>query len=261
MKSENTSPIVNTSTYTEGMSKSLLDKIYFIDKCDAGLFIDFGCADGFVIKHLSAMFPNITFIGYDVCDKMLKLATQHNPDEIIFTNDINVIQSLVDNAESRGIKTCTILNSVIHEVYSYSNPDEFWSTLFSINTDYIAIRDMCVSKFVNRASNDIHAAKVRQRSDYKQLTEWEDKWGSISNNKSLVHYLLTYKYTDNWDRELNENYLPVYYEDLIRLFPVNKYSPIFVSHYTLPYLRSTVYSDFGIDIIDSTHIKLIFERV
>lgn len=45
---------------------------------------------------------------------------------------------------------------------------------------------------------------------------FEDRWGLICdpdnkkvNAKNLVHFLIKYRYGENWDREVDENYLPV----------------------------------------------------
>ena len=83
--------------------------------------------------------------------------------------------------------------------------------------------------------------------------------GSIGINKNLIHYLLKYRYTENWDRELNENYLPISKEKLLSLIPKN-YEVIFYEHYALPFLKEKVREDFGIILKDKTHIKLILKR-
>ena len=47
------------------------------------------------------------------------------------------------------------------------------------------------------------------------LNDFENKWGSINNNyRTLLHWLLKYKYVINWSREVYENYLPITLEFL-----------------------------------------------
>ena len=41
--------ISNFASYNANMKKSLMDKIYFIDKTEATVFVDFGCSDGELI--------------------------------------------------------------------------------------------------------------------------------------------------------------------------------------------------------------------
>lgn len=38
--------ISNFDVYTEKMKMSLLDKIFFVDKIESNVLVDFGCADG-----------------------------------------------------------------------------------------------------------------------------------------------------------------------------------------------------------------------
>ncbi|MGA1049083.1 MAG: hypothetical protein ACO3UU_13830, partial [Minisyncoccia bacterium] len=44
---------------------------------------------------------------------------------------------------------------------------------------------------------------------FKSLISFEKVWGSIFKDyRNFIHFLLKYRYTDNWEREVNENYLP-----------------------------------------------------
>jgi hypothetical protein len=74
-----------------------------------------------------------------------------------------------------------------------------------------------------------------------------------------VHFLLKYRYTKNWAREVKENYLPLTYEALLALIPA-EHDPHYVDHFILPFARQEARKDLGIDIVDNTHIKLILER-
>ena len=38
--------ISNVDNYVEGMQKSLDDKLFFVDKLDFDVIVDFGCANG-----------------------------------------------------------------------------------------------------------------------------------------------------------------------------------------------------------------------
>lgn len=248
--------ITNLDKYNNSMMKSYIDKIFFMDKVDANIFIDYGCADGELIKRLARLFPDCTFVGYDICEKMIEVAKQNNPDNIAFYSDYFIMKRAVDELE--GVK-CVILNSIIHEVYAYGAADEFWSELFNLNTDYIAMRDMCVSKTASRPSDPIKTMRVRQLHDCDQISGWESRWGSLDENWSLTHFLLTYRYQENWARESRENYLPIPKEELIQKFP-RQYRPIHQEHYTLPFIRQKVMEDFDIDLCEQTHLKLIFRR-
>jgi hypothetical protein len=102
--------------------------------------------------------------------------------------------------------------------------------------------------------------KVINKSDKGRLSDFEGKWGRISNNKNFIHYILKYRYIANWDREVEENYLPITTEHLMTLIPEN-YQVIFHEHYLLPFLKEQVNKDFKIDLKDCTHVKFILKKM
>lgn len=99
--------------YVQRMEKSLLDKMFFMDKLFDPIenILDFGCANGVLIRALSYLFPEHNYIGYDISEEMIDLAKNIVPEATFFSdwNDIKV------SPES------TVLNisSTLHEVYSY----------------------------------------------------------------------------------------------------------------------------------------------
>jgi hypothetical protein len=102
--------------------------------------------------------------------------------------------------------------------------------------------------------------KVRRLSDPKYLKSFEDRWGTINDNyRTFMHYLLKYKYIENWEREVNENYLPVSLETLKSKIP-SSYKIAYEDNFVLPYLQKQVKQDFGISITHSTHTKLILRN-
>ena len=76
MSELNTNPIVDLNRYNLSMSKSLIDKIFFMDKIDDTIkvIVDYGCADGALIRFLAPLFPEMTFIGYDKNEEMISRA-------------------------------------------------------------------------------------------------------------------------------------------------------------------------------------------
>ena len=66
---------MNLDIYTTEMSKSVWDKSFFMDKIPGvKCIIDFGCADGAMIRFLAPLFPDITFIGYDISEDLINCA-------------------------------------------------------------------------------------------------------------------------------------------------------------------------------------------
>jgi len=255
------SDIKDLEVYNSGMKKSLLDKIYFMDKVDAKVFIDYGCADGTLIKFLRDLFPEFTYFGYDISEEMISQAKINNP-EIAnhFTSDWNFISDRLPAIRGEG-QVAIILSSIIHEVYSYgtsSDVNTFWDRVYG-GWDYILIRDMMPGKSIDRRTDINDVSKIYKKADRKHLFDFEQVWGSIENNKNLIHYFLKYRYTENWDREVRENYLPMSREEMLANLP-DGYEITFHEHFILPFLKTKVQEDFGIELKDSTHIKIILKK-
>lgn len=256
-------PISDLQKYIDGMSLSIKDKLFFVDIVDFDIIVDFGCADGTFLEKIISMNPNIKIIGYDLDDSMLKKARIRLGEKAILTNDWNEVIKNLNNFKNPLLN----LSSVIHEVYSYSNSrtiKKFWEEqVFGNNFKWITIRDMIPSIELTR--NEIYTfredvKKVRIKSDRYYLKSFEDKWGSINNNyRAFIHYLLKYKYIDNWDREVNEDYLPVSLETMKTKIP-NSYSIVYENDFLLEYMKKEVKKDFGIELTHSTHTKMIIKN-
>ena len=100
---------------------------------------------------------------------------------------------------------------------------------------------------------------VKNEKYADKLKDYETVWGKISTQHDLVHYLLKYRYTENWEREVRENYVPITLEQLLDIIP-DSYEIAYCNHYTLPYTAWQIKNDFGIELTTPTHIKLILRR-
>ncbi len=252
--------IPNITSYNVEMRKSMIDKIVFMDKIDAKVIVDFGCADGSTIAFMRSIFPEIIYAGYDISEEMITLAKEKNPG-VFFSSSWDDILEFLSGIE--GAKA-VLLNSLIHEVYSYGSSDDvdlFWKRIYDRETfKYVVIRDMVVEDSITRKSDPLSVIRVRQNYDQAKLREFETQWGSINENWPLVHFLLKYRYTRNWDREVKENYFPISLEKLIGLIPKG-WDPIDYKHYVLPFIRRQIREDFNIVLQDPTHLQLILERI
>ena len=76
----------------------------------------------------------------------------------------------------------------------------------------------------------------------------------------MLHWLLKYRYTDNWERELKENYLPITVEHLKSTWIPPQWQIIFEEHATYPFLKDKIRQDFGIELNEPTHLKMIIEN-
>lgn len=248
-------PIKDMEGYISRMDDSYADKLFFLNKVKFDVVVDFGCADGFILKKIKEVISDVKLIGYD---SDLSMAKEDN--DILFTNNWNEVLEIIKDYESPLL----ILSSVIHEVYSYSELTDvknFWSNVvFNNKFKYIAIRDMIISDKSKSINYDEDLEKVLNKADKEQLKSFEYVWGNISKNyKTLIHFLLKYRYKENWDREVYENYHPISLEILRQKVP-NNYKITFEDTFILPFLDNELQKDFGIRFKHPTHLKMIIER-
>ena len=112
---------------------------------------------------------------------------------------------------------------------------------------------------IKNFQNDVQ--KVRDVSDPVYLNSFEQHWGDISSDyRTFIHYLLKYRYKDNWKRELLENYVPISLQTLKSKIPQN-YKITFQENYTYSYFAQTIRDDFDIEIKGPTHTKMIIKRI
>ena len=244
------------NVYNLGMKKSIRDKLFWeglIDDHVIGM-CDFGCADGQLLKVVHSDFPEWELYGVDNDPKMAELAKENNPDVVICSR-------------LRDVRSCVGLNilnisSVIHEIYSYCSDeeiDEFWHDVFSKEFRYIAIRDFMPSHNMNGVTdiNDYH--RLLSTASPQQISDFESVWGSLRDRKNMIHFLMKYRYTVNWSREVRENYFPITIEDLFAKIP-DKYEIVYFNHFILPFTREKIREDFNIELKENTHIKLLLKR-
>ncbi|MCP3685930.1 MAG: hypothetical protein GY861_25060 [bacterium] len=237
--------VQNYAVYNDGMARSMYDKLFWVDKVKTpDCIVDFGCADGTLIKASKHYFPNARYIGVD-----------NAPQETVTDCEIvNKFEELSDLPEN----TLLILSSVIHEVYSYADIDNFWANI--VPFQQIVVRDMAVTDAV---CNDMFITPISKvRENYpEQYADFVKVWGRISNKRDMIHFLLKYMYTENWEREVQENYLPLSVEEMVKQFTYS-HSVDYINHQPLPYLNKKWNKEFGFGSFNdtATHIKLILER-
>lgn len=246
--------------YTTEMRKSLIDKIFFMDKLDDKVetILDYGCADGVLIDFLANIFPEMNFIGLDISDDMLEAARERckGRSNIKFVSSIALTEGFNRNTTSLN------LSSLIHEVYSYGTPEtisDFWKIVNNTGFRYITIRDMCLDQTAHRPALKEDILRVRRFCKAEQIEQFEACHGSLADNYNLIHFLMKYRYLTNWDRECRENYLPLTVEQFISKIS-SDYELTYFDHYTLPFLAAKVKEDMGITLKDYTHVKMILKK-
>ena len=263
MESLGKNPIEDLQNYTDAMSLGIADKLFFMSRIKPDVIVDFGCADGMVLRAVHEMNPKCKLIGYDIDPQMVSKASARLKGIGHVTSDWNEVVEMVGGYQRPAL----ILSSVIHEVYSYSATKDvknFWEEkVFGPHFKYISIRDMIPSAKIERHEFRLfekEVGRVRELADPYYLNSFEEKWGKIdSNYRTFIHFLLKYRYVDNWEREVNENYVPISIETLERKIPAG-FKQTYKMSYIYYHLSEVIMKDFGIEIDHTTHLKMIIEN-
>ena len=117
---------------------------------------------------------------------------------------------------------------------------------------------MFVSEKAFKISDKLTVAKVRQQFDYDKIQEFENCIGSIDYNQNLLQFFLTYRYKENWSREVRENYFPHTIEEFLSKIP-DHYEVVYFEHYALPFVKDQVQKDFNVQLVDFTHGKILLK--
>jgi hypothetical protein len=258
---------MDLNIYTSEMAKSVWDKSFFMDKVPGTkCIIDFGCADGAMIHFLAPLFPDITFIGYDINKELIDKARSTTPyhSNVSFMNHPDHIVNFVrDIKKFESDEICLNFSSVLHEVFS-STANENSSIpalLQKLSPKYVTVRDMFFEGEDKSLSYCQLRAIVRQfKIDEKHIADFEVEFGNITSTKNLVHFLMKYQWKDNgWYDELDEDYFAWTMSDLKEML-MYYYDVIFETHYMLPYYINK-WEPVGLTPKEiHTHIQLILRR-
>ena len=88
--------IENYQVYNDRMRRSMWDKAFYMDKiAGADTIIDYGCADGSLVRFLSELFPAMRFIGFDIDPVMIAQANaQRGENTWFFSTMEEVLEQL-----------------------------------------------------------------------------------------------------------------------------------------------------------------------
>ena len=256
-------PIDDNDEYVRAMFMGAREKTFFLSKINPDVIVDFGCADGQVLGLIEQIRPNVKLIGFDLSKDMLDKARKTVSNKVILTTDWKEVETHIKEYK----KPTLLLSSVIHEVYSYGHTkivSNFWKKqVFGDSFKYIAIRDMIPPVSMEKIEKSLfidEVNKVKNNFDKIYIDSFEDRWGKMEDSyRTFIHFLLKYKYTTNWNRENNENYVPISLETLIKKIP-SSYSIRYKKSYLLDVLKDKVEEDFGIIINHPTHLQMIIEN-
>lgn len=250
--------ITSNEVYLKGMRNTFHDKAWFmpIIPADVEVIIDFGCAGGDFIEYMKKICPQYQYFGIDNNQEFRKICHEKG---ITTFKDIDEVKWSIGNLISKSL---IVMNSVLHEIYSYepNETEAIWKKLYESGVKYIALRDMYAkgcALFNSKVEKEImdvlgkdKCAASNSGSFFhinEKFEDFEKHWGKIYDGYMFTHFLLKYFYDLNWDRELQENYLPFHYRELHTVVRKAGYDITFESFYSLPWLKQKWMSDFDCD--------------
>ena len=269
---------MNLDIYTTEMAKSVWDKAFFMDKIPgAKCVIDFGCADGTMIRFLAPLFPSIEFVGYDSNNELIEMGEQALSKEVKNVSfwrkeELHKMIHLIKDSYSMD-EVCLNFSSVLHEVFSFNNGiDEIKTLIKEIVPKYITIRDMYWHAGPGAYGLASQEERIRETVLPQYIEEYENRFDYIHNPKNTTHFLMKYQWKDNgWEDELKENY---YSWDLNELLNVvdniqydeeynerTHYGLVFSTYYQLPFLTEKWLNEYGFYNVNAhTHAQFILRR-
>ena len=256
--------IVDIKDYNLAMQKTLLDKIWFLDKIDNSIkyIFDFGCADGSLTKFINEMFPDqFEFFLIDNNPEMLKIAKENIRDSswtirVHYCNSIEEAIAQCDEIE----KSVLVLNSVIHEILSYCDYEEqrkLFETFFYNKFGYVAIRDMHLFTLPDFEIDNTEEEHFNKYLDFVANFEHTQV---IGKNTLQLEFLLKTDYYSNWEREKKERYLWNWVV-LVLGYSMGIYEIEYEEDFSLPYHRRKWYKKFKVSQTNKikTHKKLLLK--
>lgn len=263
--------ITNNEIYLDNMSKSFGDKAWFLKYIPKGIdtLVDFGGGTGDFAKFCQKKMPGLKCA---VIDNNASFSDKAKENGFITASDL---QQLRDSKTVDFNKSVLNMSSVIHEIYSYADPfyDDvgvFWTDVKKCGFKAISIRDMSFDEQSMRNAPIDAIVWVYQnvlKSDtifyknipFKDITDsFEEVWGNICdvsskkvNFKQLIHFLIKYRYQENWSREVEENYLPVSKQKLANILTSMGYKFIHKESSKLEFYGKCWKKDFKLSIPDN----------
>lgn len=259
-----TPEIVDMERYNTAMRASLSDKLWFLEKLpQVRVWGDYGCADGSMLEAIAKHYEldrreDATVFGYDVDTNQVEACKARGVKAFgtrgVFFAHLNDLRI----PGRRGL----IFSSVLHEMNSTDRRDAF-SAAARNDVDYIVIRDMATPLLLDGAVPSETVDKIVKGltpGDMERLTQFETAYGPIRLWNNMHHFLLKYRFVEDWDRELQEYYLvnPMW---IVHSAKEAGYSPIYTEHFQLPWIIDHVRQTFDVELSQPTHFKMILRKL
>ena len=234
--------INSNKTYLDKMRKAFADKAWFMPfiPVDVKTVIDFGSADNSFIQYMKESRPDLRYIGIDNNPVFLKLSKEQGQECYASLTELK------EKTEYNGGSTLLVLNSVLHEIYSYKCDDTFWGEVLAMSPKYAVVRDMYAGNCDSYGSKEFRALEtlIDEYGMSEHYKDFIEKWGRVRDGYTAIHFLLKYFYDENWIREVEENYIPFHFRKLYEDIRKSGYNIIRSDFYQLPYLKGKWLKDF-----------------
>lgn len=242
--------------YLQRLAAGLHDKLRVARylPADASNVLDVGCADGALTIALAASHPTLHFLGIDLDEGFIAQA-QEQARRAALPNVAFRRSYLRDLLAEPTRFDCVVFASVLHEFWTYG---EGISSVLKALADAhellnaggtTIIRDMILEAYAGQATLHVASirAKVQASAHAPVLAAFEIYWGAATNLATINHFLLKYRYQENWERELPEHYVPVTTEQYIQIFALLGMRVQLHALYLLPFLRDRWQADFDLN--------------
>lgn len=252
------------NVYINGLEKSLQEKLFFINQIDMsqfGLIVDFGCANGQMLRRIANLYTasdeKPVMIGYEPNAELCMVAEDSSS-----RYDISFVmhrEDLEEYISKNTKKSLIIFSSVLHELDS---EDKQKAIELMKKFDTVVIRDMAAPiSFSEPIDTTRTRRRIVNRVPKYMIEDFEKIWGPIDNKKNMYHFFLKYTYVENWDTEVKEDYFSTPWSEIHeQLVLSEEYEIVYERSYTLEHKRKMVKKDFDHTMRDITHKMLILKR-
>ena len=187
-------------------------------------------------------------------DQLVLLAARTKHTMLVSTKLIidDEIFNLLKKADKKSL---IIFSSVLHE-YDWENFKPFF-----ILFDTIVMRDMQSPEKSWYKVPESTRALVTKDFPGELLAKLERKYGYINDLERLYKYFLMYRYADNFDHELQEDYFSIIWENLKEWLTYDYvFHVLYEKDYILPFIKQDIETKFGYELKYPTHKQIIFVK-
>lgn len=253
----------------------LRDKGFFLDHVQPKGILDFGCADASFLLELRIRGWHNIYVGYDADAEMIERAKEvtAGDDNCFFFSDLEEAKHFM--RQTVPVEWAIFFSSVFHE-FSREEKKFFTSTLKNILIGapykYLIIRDMGIYKEQRFSPYDLARmdkdANVLEHGKHDELfthylgQPFFNPHGENARQgyETLLKFFLTYRYHENWEKEMKEEYLSLYLEEILETMKRLGLKPVYFRHFVHPYTKVCVERDFRVEnFSEKTHYEAIFE--